>query len=165
MEQLNLLLELASVDSKFICILHPPIGLQPVVFSIVDRLIANILCHSLWNRSSILLLYTTIQWTLWSRAISQESYKLGGRLRSTDDFLGRKLRRKYYRVWSWWVAVTWQCRDNHWREHGNAAVLQDSLHLAHLLGTIFVWGLDEKSLMGDPLWPLCACPRQSRKYS
>ena len=54
MEQLNLLLELASVDSKFICILHPPIGLQPVVFSIDDRLIANILCHSLWNRSSIL---------------------------------------------------------------------------------------------------------------
>ena len=97
MEQLNLLLELASVDCKFICILHPPIGLQPVVFSIVDRLIANILCHSLWNRSSILFVVavTATQWILSGWKMSHESYKLSGHLCSADNFLGRKPGRRF----------------------------------------------------------------------
>ena len=38
----------------------------------------------------------------------------------------------------------------HWREHSIASVVQHNYILAHLVGRIFLRGVDRKSLMGDP---------------
>ena len=83
--------------------------------------------------------------------MSHESYKLSGHLCSADDFLGRKPRRSFTAL----NPDGWLLRDSVTTTTDENTVTQQfyttSYKRAHLLGAIFVRGVDGKSLMGDPL--------------